>query len=189
MLREGLVGITLLCPHQFQCAFIPEFNHWRGARPHRGDAFSCVNTGVQSLRWPVPKPALCRLSLLVLSVWDCALVSLCSLSLPQLCLSQTLPSVCSSSLGTALSHFHFLMEDRPLTHQKSYDGSLPGAEKMHRETEKAHLIEIIVPDIQPLKGRQRELQVKSTKWKWFILCKAQGPHSQSYIHSISCINS
>ena len=34
---------------------------------------------------------------------------------------------------------------------------------MHRETEKVHLIEIIVSEGQPLKGRQRELQVESTK--------------------------
>ena len=68
MLHDGLVGVTLLCLHQFQCAFIPEFNHGRGARPRREDAFSCVNLGVQSLRRLVPKPALCMLALLLLSV-------------------------------------------------------------------------------------------------------------------------
>ena len=88
-------------------------------------------------------------------------VSLCRLS--PLALSETVPSVCSSSLGPPLSHFHFLKEDKPLIRRKSYDGSLPGAEKMHRETEKVHLIEIIVSEGQPLKGRQRELQVESTK--------------------------
>lgn len=85
------------------------------------------------------------------------------LRLSPLALSETVPSVCSSSLGPPLSHFHFLKEDKPLIRGKSYDGSLPGAEKMHRETEKVHLIEIIVSEGQPLKGRQRELQVESTK--------------------------
>ena len=108
----------------------------------------------------MPSVSLCRLSALALSE-TVPSVSLCRLS--PLALSETVLLACSSSLGPPLSHFHFLKEERPLIHRKSYDSSLPGAEKTHRETEKAHFTGIIVPEGQPLKGRQRELQVKSTE--------------------------
>ena len=134
---DGAGWGNIALPRQFQCGFISELNHWRGAGSHRGTRSPSWVRWLERLRQSVPNPP-----------WA-------GLLFPSPVLSETVSSLCSSSLQPPLSNFHFQKEGSPLTHLESYDGSLPGAKKIHRETKQADLTEITVPAGQPLRGTQR----------------------------------
>ena len=187
MLPEGLVGVTLLCPHQFQCAFIPEFSHRRGARPHRGDAFSCVNVGVQSLRRPAPKPALCSLSPLVLSVWDCVF-------------SLSLRAVSPRSTWDCAFSLQFFLGASPVT--------LPLSQGRQTSHPREILWRFIAWSRKNAQGNwkstpywnhcswgtaseRKTMRASGKKYKHGsgLFYVKPSPHSQSLFHSISCIDS